>query len=133
LFISHIFLPLYVLRVKIPGELCHSHAIYATCFSSPLVYLFTMQNTTFSSRFLTITCHASYLFCCHPFQGEGTLLATGSYDGQARIWSRDGRWTTVSLSMFCCLWLFILMLKLVWFTIWGCRDCVIIVFDVSCT
>jgi hypothetical protein len=27
----------------------------------------------------------------HGFlQGEGSLLATGSYDGQARIWSKDG-------------------------------------------
>lgn len=24
-------------------------------------------------------------------QGEGTLLATGSYDGQARIWTSNGR------------------------------------------
>jgi len=24
-------------------------------------------------------------------QGEGTLLATGSYDGQARIWTTNGR------------------------------------------
>lgn len=24
-------------------------------------------------------------------QGEGTLLATGSYDGHARIWSKDGK------------------------------------------
>ena len=24
-------------------------------------------------------------------QGEGSLLATGSYDGQARIWSKDGK------------------------------------------
>ena len=27
---------------------------------------------------------------CVCLQGEGSLLATGSYDGQARIWSKDG-------------------------------------------
>lgn len=26
------------------------------------------------------------------FQSEGTLLATGSYDGFARIWTKDGIW-----------------------------------------
>jgi hypothetical protein len=36
---------------------------------------------------------------CHPCQGEGTLLAMGSYDGQARIWSRDGK---QSISMCIC-------------------------------
>ena len=25
------------------------------------------------------------------FQSEGTLLATGSYDGFARIWTKDGK------------------------------------------
>jgi len=30
-------------------------------------------------------------------QGEGTLLATGSYDGQARIWTTNGRSFFVSL------------------------------------
>lgn len=31
------------------------------------------------------------------WNGEGTLLATGSYDGQARIWSRDGAQNECSL------------------------------------
>lgn len=27
------------------------------------------------------------------WQSEGTLLATGSYDGFARIWTKDGKWS----------------------------------------
>jgi len=42
-------------------------------------------------------------------KGDGTLLATGSYDGQARIWSRDGElldilfYKYVFLGMICAL------------------------------
>lgn len=34
-------------------------------------------------------------------QGDGTLLATGSYDGNARIWGRDGL-LIVTISIFHC-------------------------------
>lgn len=30
-----------------------------------------------------------------PRQSEGTLLATGSYDGFARIWTKDGERTLI--------------------------------------
>ena len=36
-------------------------------------------------RYVTLTVH--YLF---TLQSDGTLLATGSYDGFARIWTKDG-------------------------------------------
>lgn len=32
-------------------------------------------------------CNKQNVFLC---QSEGTLLATGSYDGFARIWTKDG-------------------------------------------
>lgn len=34
----------------------------------------------------------------HLFQSEGTLLATGSYDGFARIWTKDGKIYSFCLS-----------------------------------
>lgn len=37
------------------------------------------------------TCGASFSHTClSAGQSEGTLLATGSYDGFARIWTKDG-------------------------------------------
>lgn len=33
---------------------------------------------------------SDWMFCFSVFQSEGTLLATGSYDGFARIWTKDG-------------------------------------------
>ena len=44
-------------------------------------------------------------------QGDGTLLATGSYDGQARIWSTNGKMLKhdmfLSICRHKCLWFFI--------------------------
>ena len=44
-------------------------------------------------------------------QGDGTLLATGSYDGQARIWSTNGKMLKHDMFLsicrpFKCLWFF---------------------------
>lgn len=39
-----------------------------------------------SRRLLVFSCEFWHGFV----QSDGTLLATGSYDGQARIWGRDG-------------------------------------------
>lgn len=33
------------------------------------------------------------------FQWDGTLLATGSYDGQARIWSKNGNGCSIQVSL----------------------------------
>jgi WD40 repeat protein len=64
--------------------------LFYTCSSVLFVYWFTVENYIFHFMGSFTTMYSSYFVCCHPFQGEGTLLATGSYDGQARIWSRDG-------------------------------------------
>jgi WD40 repeat protein len=37
------------------------------------------------------------------WNGEGSLLATGSYDGQARIWSKDGMLTLLQFLRSCLL------------------------------
>ena len=48
-------------------------------------------------------------------QGDGTLLATGSYDGQARIWSTNGKMLKHDMFLsicrpFKCLWFFFFFL-----------------------
>lgn len=43
-----------------------------------------------SSRFDIDSLEAEGAFLLCVFQSEGTLLATGSYDGFARIWTKDG-------------------------------------------
>ena len=48
------------LGVKIPVELYHNHAIYATCFSSPLVYF---TNKTLHSHIGSLLLLASHLIC----------------------------------------------------------------------
>jgi hypothetical protein len=69
----------------------HGMLFIATCSISLPVNLFVMQKILcLHLHSLTISYSSLYLLFCHPLQGEGTLLATGSYDGQARIWSRDG-------------------------------------------
>lgn len=120
------------LGVKIPGELYHNHAIYATCFSSPLVYF---TNKTLHSHIGSLLLLASRLICFAAIPSRVKV----HYWLQAPMMGRQEygvemvglRWTTVSVSMFCWLSLCILLLKLVRLTIWGCCDCGIIVFDVS--
>lgn len=36
-------------------------------------------------------CSINVMKLCFVFQCDGTLLATGSYDGYARIWGTDGK------------------------------------------
>lgn len=50
------------------------HTLTLTCFSGCIAFL--------SDNF--------HFFAC-IVQGDGTLLATGSYDGQARIWGTNGK------------------------------------------
>lgn len=45
--------------------------------------------------FLEITIFVDMQINLSLVQGEGTLLATGSYDGQARIWTTNGKQTIV--------------------------------------
>lgn len=47
-------------------------------------------------------------------QGDGTLLATGSYDGQARIWNTNGKMLKHDMFLSICL-----PLKCVWFILGG--------------
>lgn len=43
------------------------------------------------SHFIDKTNYSNeYFSLSHVEQSEGTLLATGSYDGFARIWTKDG-------------------------------------------
>jgi len=68
----------------------HRMLFIATCSISLPVNLCHAKILCLHLHSLTISYSSLFLLFCHPLQGEGTLLATGSYDGQARIWSRDG-------------------------------------------
>jgi hypothetical protein len=42
--------------------------------------------------YIGVILHEKVFILLHALmQGEGTLLATGSYDGQARIWGTNGK------------------------------------------
>jgi WD40 repeat protein len=59
--------------------------IWCTCVLCSILYI------SKNEPFCKVKCASLYLKIASACQqGEGSLLATGSYDGQARIWSKDG-------------------------------------------
>lgn len=72
-------------------------------FFSTLMY-YPCDHKIWNSRLLSVisACNVLYLefTLVSVVQGEGTLLATGSYDGQARIWATNGM-SFFSIIIFC--------------------------------